>query len=175
MLRTEQTECDMAKSGYKGISRINQSRKHAAGWYVRVRLGSTTLSKFVRDDAHGGRAEALQMAVETRNQLEIKLGKPRTDNIIVVDSPRNKTGVIGIQRKWKATHRHGKKYLHDVFEVTWNAGREMMGKTSVSINKYGEVGAFRRACAIRRQKEKKMYGETVAAKWVASLSKVCAA
>ncbi|MBA3441146.1 MAG: hypothetical protein H0T92_14880 [Pyrinomonadaceae bacterium] len=115
------------------------------------------------------------MAVETRNQLEIKLGKPRTDNIIVVDSPRNKTGVIGIQRKWKATHRHGKKYMHDVFEVTWNAGREMMGKTSVSINKYGELGAFRRACAIRRQKEKKMYGETVATKWAASLSKVCAA
>ena len=165
----------MAKSGYKGISRINQSRKHAPGWYVRVRLGKTTLSKFIRDDAHGGRAAALQKAVECRNKLEVQLGKPRTDHVIVADSPRNKTGVIGIQRKWKATHRHGKVYKHEVFEVTWNAGREMMGKTSVSINKYGELGALRRACAIRRQKEQKMYGETVAAKWAASLKKVCAA
>lgn len=165
----------MTKSGHKGISRIEQSRKHAAGWYVRVRLGKTTLSKFIRDDAHGGQPEALQKAVECRNRLEVQLGKPRTDHVIVADSPRNKTGVIGIQRKWKATHRHGKKYMHEVFEVTWNAGREIMGKTSVSINKYGEVGAFRRACAIRRRKEEKMYGHTVAAKWTASLSKLCAA
>lgn len=165
----------MAKSGYKGISRIEKSSRHAPGWYVRVRLGQTTLAKFVRDDAHGGIKAALQAAVAQRDQMEQQLGKPRTDHVIVADSPRNKTGVIGIQRKRKITYRRGKKYESEVFEVTWQAGREKMGKTSVSINKYGEMAAFRRACAIRRQKEEKMYGEPVVGKWANSLSKVCVA
>jgi hypothetical protein len=45
----------------------------------------------------------------------------------------------------------------------------------VSIKKYGEPGAFRRACAIRRQKEQLMYGDVVVSKWAESLGKVCAA
>src|SRR5918912_643012 len=93
----------MAKSGHKGISRIDSEQKKMHGWYVRVR------------------------------------------------------------------------YENEVYEVSWNAGREKKGRTSVSIRKYGEARAFRMACAIRREKERQMYGEPVAAKWAGALSKVCAA
>jgi hypothetical protein len=65
--------------------------------------------------------------------------------------------------------------LNEVYEVSWNAGREKKGRTSVSIKKYGEAAAFRRACAIRRQKEQQLYGNAVVSKWADSLSKVCAA
>jgi len=85
--------------------------------------------------------------------LEQELGKPRTDWIIVGKSPRNRSGVVGVRRaikKYKG--KEGQIFLNEVYEVTWNAGREKRGRTSVSITKYGEMSAFRRACAIRRQK-----------------------
>jgi hypothetical protein len=45
----------------------------------------------------------------------------------------------------------------------------------VSINKYGEARAFRKACAIRRQKEELLYGDVVVSKWAQSAGKVLSA
>jgi hypothetical protein len=166
----------MAKSGYKGISRIDSEQKKMHGWYVRVRLTNVTKAKFISDLKHGGKEAALQKAVECRNQLEQELGKPRTDSVIVGNNPRNRSGVVGVRRavkKYKG--KDGTIHLNEVYEVSWNAGREKKGRTSVSIAKYGEMGAFRRACAIRRQKEEMMYGEVVLSKWADMLSRVCAA
>ena len=166
----------MPKSGHKGISRIDSPAKKMHGWYVRVRYNNETRSKFISDKQHGGREAALQRAVECRNELEQELGKPRTDWVIVGNNPRNSTGLVGVRRavkKYKG--KDGKVYLNEVYEVSWNAGRERKGRTSVSIRKYGEAGAFRRACAIRRQKEEQMYGAPVTAKWADALAKVCAA
>ncbi|HYG81000.1 MAG TPA: hypothetical protein VD861_11465 [Pyrinomonadaceae bacterium] len=166
----------MAKSGHKGISRIDCPERKTVGWYVRVRLGNVTRSKFISDKAHGGREAALGKAVECRNQLEKEMGKPRTDWVVVGENPRNKSGVVGVRRAVKKyTGRDGRVYLNEVYEVSWNAGREKRGRTSVSIAKYGEAGAFRRACAIRRQKEQLMYGNEVVSKWAQALGKVCAA
>jgi len=166
----------MPKSGHKGISRIDSPAKKMHGWYVRVRYNNETKAKFLSDKLHGGREEALARAVECRNQMEQELGKPRTDWVIVGHNPRNESGVVGVRRavkKYKG--KDGKVYLNEVFEVSWNAGREKKGRTSVSIRKYGEARAFRLACAIRRQKEQLMYGEPVTAKWANALGKVCAA
>jgi hypothetical protein len=166
----------MAKSGYKGISRIDSPQKKMHGWYIRVRLNNVTKSKFISDLKSGGKEAALKKAIECRNQLEQELGKPRTDWVIVGNNPRNKSGIVGVRRAVKKyTGKDGKVYLNEVYEVSWNAGREKKGRTSVSISKYGERGAFRRACAIRRQKEQQMYGEVVLSKWAESLGKVCAA
>lgn len=166
----------MAKSGYKGISRIDCPEKKTVGWYVRVRLKNVTKSKFISDHKHGGKEQALQVAVECRNTLEQELGKPRTDWVIVGENPRNKSGVVGVRRATKKyVGKDGKVYLNEVYEVSWNAGREKRGRTSVSITKYGEAAAFRRACAIRREKEQLMYGKVVVSKWADSLGKVCAA
>lgn len=166
----------MPKSGHKGISRIDSDQKKMHGWYVRVRLSNQTKSKFISDKLYGGREAALETAVACRNRLEQELGKPRTDWVVVGKNPRNADGVGGVRRavkKYKG--KDGKVYLNEVYEVSWNAGREKKGRTSVSIRKYGETAAFRRACAIRRQKEQQMYGEPVAGKWAEALGKVCAA
>jgi len=166
----------MAKSGFKGISRIDCPENKTVGWYVRVRLGNVTKSKFVSDQKHGGKEEALKLAVVHRNQLEQELGKPRTDWVIVGNNPRNRTGIVGVRRTLKKYKgKDGRIFLNDVYEVTWNAGREKRGRTSVSIAKYGERNAFRRACGIRRQKEQLLYGDVVISKWAQSAAKVCAA
>ena len=166
----------MAISGHKGISRIDCPENKTVGWYVRVRLGNVTKSKFISDQKHGGKELALEQAVECRNRLEQELGKPRTDWVIVGNNPRNSSGIVGVRRavkKYKG--KNGRVYLNEVYEVTWNAGREKRGRTSVSISKYGETTAFRRACAIRRQKEQQLYGNVVTSKWAQSFGKVCAA
>jgi hypothetical protein len=93
----------MAKSGHKGISRIDCPERKTVGWYVRVRLSKVTKSKFISDSAHGGKESALEKAIECRNQLEEELGKPRTDWVVVGDNPRNKSGVIGVRRRSKNT------------------------------------------------------------------------
>jgi hypothetical protein len=166
----------MAKSGYKGISRIDSPQKKMHGWYVRVRLKHVTKSKFISDKKYGGREVALEKAVEWRNQTERELGKPRTDWVIVGNNPRNNSGVVGVRRALKKyVGKDGKVYYNDVYEVSWNAGREKRGRTSVSITKHGERAAFRKACAIRRQKEEEMYGNVVLSKWAETLGKVCAA
>lgn len=165
----------MAKSGYKGISRIDSPLKKMHGWYVRVRLNKVTKSKFISDKMYGGKEAALRNAVECRDRMEQEMGKPRTDWVIVGNNPRNTTGVAGVRRAVrKYRGKDGKIYLNEVYEVSWNAGREKRGRTCVSINKYGEAAAFRRACAIRRQKEQEMYGKVVLSKWAESLGKVCA-
>ncbi len=165
----------MAKSGHKGISRIDCPENKTVGWYVRVRLGNVTRSKFISDKANGGKDAALVKAVECRNQLERELGKPRTDWVLVGTNPRNKSGVVGVRRTTKKYRgKDGTIYHNEVYEVSWNAGREKRGRTSVSIAKYGEMGAFRRACAIRRQKEQEMYGNPVVSKWADALAKVVA-
>src|SRR5215213_7790954 len=166
----------MTKSGHKGVSRIDSPQKKMHGWYVRVRLNNVTKSKFVPDRLYGGKDEGLARAVEFRNEFERELGKPRTDWVVVGSNPRNAGGVAGVRRAVKKHKgKDGKVYLNEVYEVSWNAGREKKGRTSVSIKKYGEAAAFRRACAIRRQKEQLMYGNAVVSKWADSLSKVCAA
>ena len=165
-----------SKSGHKGVSRIDCPERKTVGWYVRVRLNKVTKSKFISDKANGGKEAALEKAVECRNQLEKELGKPRTDWVVVGDNPRNNSGVVGVRRaikKYKG--KDGKIYLNEVYQVSWHAGRITKGQTSVSINKYGEQEAFRRACAIRRQKELEMYGKVVVSKWAQHLGKLCAA
>ena len=166
----------MAKSGHKGVSRIDSPAKKMHGWYVRVRFDKKTRAKFVPDRLHGGKEAALERAVEQRDEFERELGKPRTDWVIVGSNPRNPDGVTGVRRavkKYKG--KDGTVYHNEVYEVTWNAGREKRGKTSVSIRKYGEARAFRMACAIRREKERQMYGEPVEGKWAGALAKICAA
>ena len=166
----------MAKSGHKGISRIDSEQKKMHGWYVRVRFNKQGRAKFISDKLHGGKEAALEKAVECRNELERELGRPRTDWLVVGSNPRNLGGVTGVRRavkKYKG--KDGTVYHNEVYEVSWNAGREKKGRTSVSIRKYGELRAFRMACAIRREKERQMYGEPVEGKWAGALGKLCAA
>ena len=149
----------MAKSGHKSISRIDTPTKRTHGWYVRVYFNRIMHSKFFSDSLYGGSEEALVEAIRHRDELEQKIGKPRTDRHVVTASPRNQSGVIGVQRKIKRSRtRHGKVSECEVYEVTWNPEPNVIRRTSVSIEKYGEEEAFQRACNIRREKERQMYG-----------------
>ncbi len=166
----------MSKSGHKGVSRIDQPQRNTFGWYVRVSFNGKKQVKFFSDKVHGGKEAALEAAVEFRNQAEKELNKPRTDRLVIARNSRNRSGIMGVQRKTKVIKTEtGERVVSNVFEVTWNPEPGKLRRTWVSIDEYGEEAAFRRACAIRREKEREMYGSVVTPNWTASLSKLFAA
>lgn len=164
----------MAKSGYKGISRIDQPSKNHHGWYVRVTFGAERRSKFFSDVKHGGRENALKAAVEHRDALERELGKPRTDRQIAPKTVRNSSGVVGVRRRTRklAGGGEGKENLREYYEVSWTPWPGKVCRKMFSITEMGERRAFLAACAFRRQKERETLGGEIKGNWVGSLSTI---
>lgn len=147
----------MADSGYKSISRIDVDKKKMHGWYVRVYYKNKMHAKFFSDSRFDSKAEALEEAIKYRDALEKKLGKPRSERTVVTLSPRNTSGVVGVRRRRKKSRR-GKPEGYEVYEITWSPKPGVMRRTSVSIDKYGEEEALRRAIEIRKEKDREIYG-----------------
>jgi hypothetical protein len=147
----------MATSGHKSISRVDHEKKHAYGWLVRVAFEGKMHQKFFSDLAHRGKRASLKAAIEWRNKTEKQIGKPRTERKLAMPSSRNRSGVVGIRETTKAMTRDGRK-KGPVYEVWWFPEPGVIRKTSVSIYKYGQREAFRRALALRKAGEKEMYG-----------------
>ena len=91
-----------ARSGYKGISRVDNEKRKTHGWYARVTKDGVTRGRFLSDATHGGEKAALKKAVAARNELESEMGRPRTDRTIMPPrhkkSDGNTTGVVGVNR-----------------------------------------------------------------------------
>ena len=163
----------MAKSGFKGISRIDQESRNTFGWYVRVMFNGKQVSKFFSDKVYGGRKEALEAAVEYRDQAEKKLGRPRTDRQVIARQTRNTSGIVGVQLRTKSVRtKTGERVVNKYYVVTWNPEPGRVKTIFVPVEKYGERGALLKACSIRREKEKQMYGTVLQKNWQASLSKL---
>ncbi len=139
----------------KSVSRI-ETEKHCA-WYVRIYFEGAYVRKTFSDTKYNGKDDALREAIAWRNQMEARMGKPRTDR-----SVRKKTSVdervAGIRRRTMKDKKRGKSYLRDVFEVTFSPTPGKVWRTKISVTKHGEEEAFRMALEIRRQKEREFYG-----------------
>lgn len=149
----------MANSGYKSITRVKRRKKNSAGWFVRVCFRGVIHQKLFSDSNYPSPRAALQDAIEWRNETEKALGKPRTDRVVVGMSRRNRTGIIGVRLNRKPSQRPGMgQRMSRVYEVTWCPEPGLIRRTSVSIEKYGEREARRRALAIRERAELEIYG-----------------
>src|SRR5689334_8326976 len=111
----------MAKSGHKGISRIDQPSRNTLGWYVRVMFDGKQVAKFFSDKSHGGRKKALDAAVRYRDEAEKQLGRPRTDRQVISRQTRNTSGIVGVQRRTKTVRtKDGEQVVNKYYVVTWN-------------------------------------------------------
>lgn len=143
----------------KGISRIDSGSTH--GWFVRAYKNGKTYSKLFSDKKSGGRAKALEAAIEYRGALLRRLKeipqKPRARRLVYRDT-RNSTGVLGVSRTKK---RNKNGTITDCYSVSWRPQPGVQKCTSFSIRKYGEKKAFEMAVAYRRQRLKEIYGPGV--------------
>lgn len=63
----------------KGISRYDSEEKRMHGWQARVQWDGDAAYKRFADGQYGGPDEALEAAIEWRNEVEEEMGKPRTE------------------------------------------------------------------------------------------------
>ena len=142
----------------KSISRIDQEERKTHGFFVRVCYNKKIYSKFFSDKRCGGRHKALMKAQAWRNDTERKLGKPRTDRVIVAreDTTSVRRALVSRGRKAKS------KGL--VYEVTYSPEPNKICRTSFSIKKYGEEGAKKMAMDFRQKMEREMYGKIIGEK-----------
>ncbi len=144
----------MADSGYKSVSRIDIPHRKTHGWQVRVWFKGKMYNKFFNDNHYVSREEALQAAVEHRNEIERKLGKPRSEHAVVTQPPRKRAGgTVGVRRIMKQTGAYtkdGYPIYRPVYEATWCINHKV-GRTTYSIDKHGEAEAFRLAYEARKR------------------------
>ncbi|MFN0120547.1 MAG: AP2 domain-containing protein [Blastocatellia bacterium] len=127
-----------SKYRLKSISRID-SRK-AVGWYVRVKHNGVEHRKFFSDGVYGNKLSALVAAKKYRDELEVKLGKPRTDRPVTSTNKRNRSGVVGVRmREFPA------------FEAQACIEPGKVRKVLVPIRNGNVQEAFEKACRIRQQ------------------------
>jgi hypothetical protein len=142
----------------KSISRI-ETLKHSA-WYVRIYFQGAYVRKTFSDKVYDGQGNALREALKWRDDMEKRMGKPRTER-----SVRKKTTVgdrtTGIYRRNMKGLKRGKTYFRDVYEVIWTPEPGKVSRTTISVTKYGEEEAYRMALAIRREKERQYFGGTI--------------
>ena len=133
----------------KGISRIDYPGS-GTGWFARVTFEGKTHSRYLADASHGGTDQALEKAVRWRNVKEKELGKPRTDRHLAAGGGLSATGVPGVYR------------AKNSFVVAWSPKPGDLVREFVSIREFGEEKALERAVALRRQREREVYGKSFA-------------
>lgn len=124
---------------YKNVTRVDFPEQHRVGYNVRVGWKGEMVRRFFADKKHGGRERALLAAVAYRDDCELSISKPRTERFVYY-----KVGA-GVKRVVK----NGVSSLG----VHWCPLPGKVARTSVSIKKYGEAEAMRRATAIREAKQ----------------------
>jgi hypothetical protein len=143
---------------YKSITRLDYPKKYMFGWLVRVTFNGQMVSKYFMDSQYDSPEEALEAAVDFRNETERELGKRRSERVVVTKVRGSQPAIVGVHRR---SRNAGTKIPSkvDVYEVVWVIPEGKTRRTYVSIRKYGEEGAFQRACEIRRAKECQYYTE----------------
>jgi hypothetical protein len=142
----------------KSISRI-ETEDYCA-WFVRIHYEGAYVRRTFNDNKFGGKEDAFKEALQWRDDMEKQMGKPRTDRTVqkknVVDGRD-----IGIYRR-KARHvKRGRIYYRDIYEVTWCPKPGKVWRKTISVTKHGEEEALRMARAIREEKEREMFGDTI--------------
>jgi hypothetical protein len=143
---------------YKSITRLDYPSKYLFGWLVRVVYKGQMVRKYFMDRDFNSPEAALEAAIDFRNETERDLGKIRSERPIYAQSHSRRPGVVGVHKMQRRT-RSDRGNVVEVYEVTWTEPSGKLGRTCVSIRKYGEEGAFQRACAIRKDKECQYYVE----------------
>lgn len=135
----------------KYISRYQRGSR--SGWSLRIsHLG---INRQFADSTNGGRERGLEVVLKFRDEAMRAAGIPLTERVLVTNSPRNTSGVIGVRRNPSKRR----------FEVA------AIGRGRAALIPFGdnEQAALKRAAQIRREMEVKAYGATIKPNWMRAL------
>lgn len=138
----------------KGITRIENYKRRADGWQVRLQRRGEKFSKFFKDSDHKNEDVALKAARKFYNQLCKE--HPEMTPQEHAERKTARTGeIIGVRRLLKVDKRWGGNN-YEVWEAKWSHKKYQRRVKTFSIEKYGEEEAKRLAIDARLQGLAKM-------------------
>lgn len=131
----------------KGITRIENYKRRADGWWARLQSRGVKFSKFFKDSDFAGDTEAaMRAAVRYRRRLLRENPQmSRTEN---AERKTAKTGkIIGVRRVIQK--RFGHEYA--VWQARWSPKKYQRRVRTFGVEKYGEKTARKMAIEARLQ------------------------
>lgn len=135
----------------KGITRIENYKRRADGWWVRLQSRGRKFSKFFKDADYANEEAALRAAQRHRRRLLRE--NPQMTRRENAERQTAKTGkIIGVRRLIQT--RFGHEYA--VWQARWSPRKYARSVKTFSVEKYGEKEAKRLAIEARLQGLAKM-------------------
>lgn len=130
----------------KGITRIENYKRRADGWLVRLQSRGERYSEFFKDSDYGGESAALRAARRCYRRMLIEHPKlTRQEN---AERETVRTGdIIGVRKLLKPRFGH----VYEVWEARWSPKKYQRRVRTFSVEKYGENEAKRLAVEARLQ------------------------
>lgn len=120
----------------------NPDRHPTHGWQVRIKRQKEQHTKYFSDKRYGGREDALEKAIEYRDELLDDLPEPM-DPVRRSAEARSKTGVIGLNFCWKDD---GSGTAKPYVQLSWLEGEDTRRSAAFSVRKWNLRRAVWKAC-----------------------------
>ncbi|MBA2621786.1 MAG: AP2 domain-containing protein [Acidobacteria bacterium] len=130
----------------KGITRIENYKRRADGWLVRLQCRGKSFSGFFKDADFVSKEDALREAQKYYRRLRRE--NPKISRQEHAERKTAKTGeIIGVRRLVKPRHGHH----YEVWEARWSPQKNQRRVKTFGIEKYGEEEARQLAIEARLQ------------------------
>jgi hypothetical protein len=142
-----------------GISRIDDEKYRTHAWRVSLRRRRIMHVRNFADKKCGGRRRALRLARAYRDELIRKNPPLSRKEYSGIRRRNNRTGVVGVCRYSKRyILKDGTVRYSWYWEAIWPTTPGKSEIVRFSVNKFGEAGAFNRACSARNRGFKRIVG-----------------
>lgn len=130
----------------KGITRIENYKRRANGWLVRLQCRNEKFSKFFKDSDYSGKTAALRDARE--HYRELVRDNPKRSRQENAELKTVRTGkIIGVRQVQQLRFGH----TYEVWQARWSPRKYERRVRTFSIEKYGKREAKRLAIEARLQ------------------------
>jgi len=142
-----------------GISRIDDEEFRTHAWRVSLRRRHIMHVRNFADKKCGGKRNALRLARAYRDELMRTIVPLSRKEFSGIRRRNNQTGVVGVCRYSKSYRLKDGTLRHCWYwEAIWPTTPGKSEIVRFAVNKFGEAGAFNRACSARARGLKRVEG-----------------
>lgn len=129
-----------------GITRIDQPEKKNHGFYVRITHRGQTHQKYFPDKSSGGKAKALKLAKEYRDELLAKMPRYKQEMAARKKRKALQSGVTGVTH---VVSKVGDDKQYEYWQAAWADENGRRRTAKFSISRYGKEKALDMAIKAR--------------------------
>jgi len=142
-----------------GITRVDDETHRTHAWRVSLRRRRKMHVKNFPDIKYGGRRKALRLAQRYRDEVVRQYSPLSRREFSNIMRRNNQSGVVGVNRRATGYRlKNGRMRYSCFWDAIWPTKLGECETAHFGVNKYGEKGAFERACAARVRGLKRVRG-----------------